>query len=75
MNFINNPDCLLFISIQRTDVSVFEVTIRFIGGLLSAYYLSGDILFANKAKEVADILMPAFDTKTGIPFALVNPIT
>jgi mannosyl-oligosaccharide alpha-1,2-mannosidase len=60
---------------SRTDVSVFEVTIRFIGGLLSAYYLSGDILFANKAKDVADILMPAFDTKTGIPFALVNPIT
>lgn len=28
--------------LQNSEVSVFEVNIRFIGGLLSAYYLSGE---------------------------------
>lgn len=28
-------------SLQNAEVSVFEVNIRFVGGLLSAYYLSG----------------------------------
>ncbi|TNN24212.1 Mannosyl-oligosaccharide 1,2-alpha-mannosidase IB [Liparis tanakae] len=32
--------CLLLFS-QNAEVSVFEVNIRFIGGLLAAYYLSG----------------------------------
>lgn len=27
---------------QNSEVSVFEVNIRFIGGLLAAYYLSGE---------------------------------
>lgn len=26
---------------QNAEISVFEVNIRFVGGLLSAYYLSG----------------------------------
>lgn len=29
------------LSLQNAEVSVFEVNIRFVGGLLSAYYLSG----------------------------------
>ncbi len=33
--------------LQNAEVSVFEVNIRFVGGLLSAYYLSG--------KEVSNI--------------------
>lgn len=27
---------------QNAEISVFEVNIRFVGGLLSAYYLSGE---------------------------------
>lgn len=30
------------LSPQNSEVSVFEVNIRFIGGLLAAYYLSGE---------------------------------
>lgn len=60
---------------SRTDISVFEVNIRFVGGLLSAYFLSGDPVFKNQAKSIADKLLPAFDTPTGIPYALVNPIS
>uniref|UniRef100_A0A1I8FC30 alpha-1,2-Mannosidase n=1 Tax=Macrostomum lignano TaxID=282301 RepID=A0A1I8FC30_9PLAT len=35
-------------------VSVFEMNIRFIGGLLSVYYMSGDRLFVDKAVQLAD---------------------
>lgn len=41
-------------------VSVFETTIRELGGLLSAYDLSGDKVFLDKAKLLGDRLMPAF---------------
>ncbi|CAH0560677.1 unnamed protein product [Brassicogethes aeneus] len=53
-------------------VSVFEVNIRFIGGLLTCYALTGDDLFRDKAKSIAEKLLPAFNTPTGIPYSLVN---
>lgn len=34
---------------KNTDVNLFEVTIRVLGGLLSAYHLSGDDLFLKRA--------------------------
>ncbi|KAM3715847.1 Mannosyl-oligosaccharide alpha-1,2-mannosidase IA, partial [Dirofilaria immitis] len=57
------------------DVSVFETNIRFIGGLLAAYALTGDKMYIQKATAVANILLPAFETPTGIPYALVNPVS
>ena len=55
------------------DASVFETTIRVIGGLLSAAHLSGDAMFVAKAKEAADKLAPAFDASpSGIPLSVVN---
>lgn len=57
---------------QVADVSVFETNIRFIGGLLTCYALTGEILFRDKAQQIADKLLPAFNTPTGIPNALVN---
>ncbi|CAJ0946867.1 unnamed protein product, partial [Ranitomeya imitator] len=56
----------------NSEVSVFEVNIRFIGGLLAAYYLSGQEVFKNKAVLLAEKLLPAFNTPTGIPWAMVN---
>lgn len=53
-------------------MSVFETNIRYVGGLLSAYAFTGDTLFKDKAQYVADKLLPAFQTPTGIPNALVN---
>jgi len=53
-------------------VSVFETTIRELGGLLSAYELSGDDVFLDKAKELGDKLMPAFNTQSGIPTGQVD---
>ncbi|XP_061423237.1 mannosyl-oligosaccharide 1,2-alpha-mannosidase IA-like [Lethenteron reissneri] len=56
----------------NAEVSVFEVNIRFVGGLLAAYYLSGEEVFKIRAVELAEKLLPAFRTPTGIPWALLN---
>jgi len=54
------------------DVSVFETNIRYVGGLLTAFAFTGDEMFKMKAKDIVDKLLPAFNTPTGIPYALVN---
>ena len=54
------------------DVSVFETNIRYVGGLLTAYAFTGDDLFKDKAVHIVNKLLPAFDTPTGIPYALIN---
>ena len=63
-------------------VQVFEVTIRVLGGLLSGHLLASDNTLGFRipwyngelllmAKDLADRLMPAFDTKFGLPFPRV----
>lgn len=42
------------------------------GGLLSAYDLSGEKVFLEKAKDIADRLLPAWDTPSGIPYNIIN---
>jgi len=54
------------------SVSVFEVTIRFVGGLLSAYALTGDKVYLDKAEDLGKRLLPAFKTPTGVPLAQIN---
>lgn len=58
---------------RNASFSTFETTIRVMGGLLSTYYLSGgDPLFLEKAREIADRMLPAFDTPSGLPLSMVN---
>ncbi|KAF9923794.1 mannosyl-oligosaccharide alpha-1,2-mannosidase [Linnemannia zychae] len=58
---------------QEGEVNLFETTIRVLGGLLSAYDQSGnDRVFLTKAVDLADRLMGAFKTPSGIPFASVH---
>ncbi|KAA1471635.1 glycoside hydrolase [Dentipellis sp. KUC8613] len=58
---------------RDANFNTFETTIRVLGGLLSAYHLSGeDKLFLDKAKELADRLLPVFDTPSGLPLSMVN---
>ena len=57
---------------QVGDISVFETNIRYVGGLLTLYAFTGDDLFRSKAAHVADKLLPAFKSPTGIPYALIN---
>ena len=53
-------------------VQQFEIAIRMLGGLLSAYQLDGDERFLDMAKDLGDRMMPVFDSPTGIPFKMVN---
>nr|XP_008530902.1 PREDICTED: mannosyl-oligosaccharide 1,2-alpha-mannosidase IC-like [Equus przewalskii] len=54
------------------EASLFEVNIRYIGGLLSAFYLTGEEVFRIKAIKLGEKLLPAFNTPTGIPKGVVN---
>ncbi|XP_041739531.1 mannosyl-oligosaccharide 1,2-alpha-mannosidase IA isoform X3 [Coregonus clupeaformis] len=54
------------------EASLFEVNIRYVGGLLSAYYLTGEEVFKRKVVELGRNLLPAFNTPTGIPHGVVN---
>ncbi|XP_040391012.1 mannosyl-oligosaccharide 1,2-alpha-mannosidase IC [Cygnus olor] len=54
------------------EASLFEVNIRYIGGLLAAYYLTGEEVFRSKALELGEKLLPAFNTPTGIPRGVIN---
>jgi len=74
---------------QDQEVNTFETTIRMIGGLLSAHYLStefpdmapiseddpgtaGEDLYLEKAKDLADRVVGAFESDSGVPYASVN---
>jgi mannosidase alpha-like ER degradation enhancer 2 len=57
---------------QDVSVQVFEVTIRLLGGLLSAYEMDGDARFLRLATDLGDRLLPAFRSPTGMPFRYVN---
>ncbi|XP_055515935.1 mannosidase, alpha, class 1B, member 1b [Leucoraja erinacea] len=57
---------------KSVDVNLFETTIRILGGLLSVYNLTGDQVFLDKASELGDRLMPAFNTPSKIPYSDVN---
>jgi len=54
------------------EVSVFETSIRLVGGLLSAHLASGDAAVLARARDLADRLLPAFDTPTGFPYRYIN---
>ena len=60
-----------FTTSPRKDIPMFETTIRYLGGLLGAYDISGRtpkyIILLEKAIELADILMGAFDTPNRMP--------
>jgi mannosyl-oligosaccharide alpha-1,2-mannosidase len=54
------------------EVSVFETTIRALGGLLGAYTLSQDKVFLDKARDLGDRLLKAFRGPQGLPFARIH---
>lgn len=57
------------------DVQVFEVTIRLLGGLLAAHQADGDARWLALAVDLADRLLPAFASPTGMPYVKVNLLT
>ncbi|KAJ3117953.1 ER degradation-enhancing alpha-mannosidase-like protein 2 [Nowakowskiella sp. JEL0407] len=66
---------------KNVNVSVFETNIRMIGGLLSAHIIAindknkpvkYDNHLLKLAEEIGYLLMPAFDTPTGLPYGSIN---
>ncbi|KAF2842928.1 glycoside hydrolase family 47 protein [Patellaria atrata CBS 101060] len=73
---------------KNHDVNTFETTIRMLGGLLSAHYLSttfpnmapmdfpegssAEDLYLEKASDLADRLLGAYESTSGVPYASVN---
>ncbi|EFC48917.1 alpha 1,2 mannosidase [Naegleria gruberi] len=70
LNYIKN-DMPSFSTING-GISVFETTIRVVGGFVSAYDLTKEKIFLEKAKDMADRLLPAFSSPTGIPYSEIN---
>lgn len=54
------------------DVQLFEITIRELGGLLSAYQITGDRGLLDQAFILGNRLTPAFNSPTGMPYRYVN---
>jgi ER degradation enhancer, mannosidase alpha-like 2 len=56
------------------DISVqnFEITIRILGGLLSAYQMTNDKRLLDLADDLGRRLLPVFDSPTGLPYKNVN---
>ena len=58
-----------FTTSPRNDIPLFETVIRYLGGLIAAYDVSDGAhrILLDKAVELADILMGAFDTPNRMP--------
>jgi mannosyl-oligosaccharide alpha-1,2-mannosidase len=58
-----------FTTSPREDIPVFETVIRYLGGLLGAYDISGQKyeILLEKAEQLAEVLIGAFDTPNRMP--------
>ncbi|RQM21415.1 hypothetical protein B5M09_010623, partial [Aphanomyces astaci] len=72
-NWVANHMNFTHLGADGTKISVFEIVIRQLGGLLSAYDLSRDAMFKQRAVELADRLLPAF--KHGVFYTHFNVFT
>ncbi|KAI5361428.1 Putative glycoside hydrolase family 47, six-hairpin glycosidase-like superfamily [Septoria linicola] len=66
---VNQTSYIDFTTSSRNDIPLFEVTIRYLGGLIAAYDVSGQKyrVLLDKAVELAEILYSAFDTPNRMP--------
>jgi mannosyl-oligosaccharide alpha-1,2-mannosidase len=60
------------LNFEGRNVPFFETIIRYLGGLLSAYSLTQDIIFLSAADDLAKALLPAFDTPSHLPAFAVD---
>jgi mannosyl-oligosaccharide alpha-1,2-mannosidase len=60
-----------FTSADAESINIFETTIRYLGGFLAAYDVSGGRypVLLEKAREVGEMLYAAFDTPNRMPVA------
>ncbi|KAL4922634.1 glycoside hydrolase [Aspergillus aurantiobrunneus] len=62
-------------SSSQPTINLFETTIRYLGGFLAAYDLSGcgDERLLNKAVQIGDMIHAAFDTPSRMPITRWSP--
>jgi ER degradation enhancer, mannosidase alpha-like 2 len=53
-------------------VSHFEIVIRMLGGLTALYQHTEDPFYLEKATDLADRMLPIYDSPTGMPYTEVN---
>ncbi|KAL3478510.1 glycoside hydrolase [Aspergillus californicus] len=60
---------------SQSTINVFETTIRYLGGFIAAYDLSGcnDERLLDKAVQIADMIYASYDTPTRMPVTRWNP--
>ncbi|KAH6846997.1 glycoside hydrolase [Chaetomium sp. MPI-CAGE-AT-0009] len=61
-----------FGSSSTPQVNIFETNIRYLGGLLAAYDLSGRAVLLEKAVELGDLIYAGFDTANRMPVDNIN---
>lgn len=68
---VRAADTIDFSTTKQDRINTFETTIRYLGGFLGAYELSGKKygVLLKKAMEVAELLLCAFDTQNHMPIA------
>lgn len=54
------------------EISVFEINIRALGGLLGAHALTGRKIFLTRALELGERLLPALNSTSGLPWPRWN---
>jgi hypothetical protein len=57
---------------KNVYVKTFEFNIRILGGLLSMYDMTGNPKVLAKAQDFGNRLLPAFASKSGLPYYYVN---
>lgn len=57
---------------KNIEVQNFEITIRVLGGLLSAYQITNDKKLLALADDLGTRLLPVFESPTGMPYRYVN---
>jgi mannosidase alpha-like ER degradation enhancer 2 len=57
---------------KDVSVQLFEINIRILGGLLTAYQMTGEPKFLALATDLGQRLLPAFKSATGMPYRFVN---
>jgi mannosidase alpha-like ER degradation enhancer 2 len=57
---------------KDVSVQLFEINIRILGGLLTAYEMTNEKRFLALAEDLGRRLLPAFKSKTEMPYRYVN---
>ncbi|KIY68040.1 glycoside hydrolase family 47 protein [Cylindrobasidium torrendii FP15055 ss-10] len=72
--FAKAPESLFYLK-PNQYAPFFETVIRYVGGLLSAYAFTERPIFLEKADELGKLLLPVFDTLSGLPMYGVSTFT